>query len=151
MCRVIKNLPAHAGDIRDMSSIPGSGRFPPVRNDNRLQYSCLENSMVKRNLVGYRLWGQKCQTQLSTHTQSYQKKGFNIRVTFRNYSDHRCFQNGENFLHWGGLWLGGKKSLLCSSEGYIVMVIHLDFPLWISHIFMTSHCFRQEHVLVSKT
>ena len=29
----------------DPGSIPGSGRAPGVRNDNRLQYSCLENSM----------------------------------------------------------------------------------------------------------
>ena len=42
---VVKNLPANAGDTRDMSSIPGLERFPGVGNDNRLQYSCLENSM----------------------------------------------------------------------------------------------------------
>ena len=29
----------------DMSSIPGSGRFPGEGNGNSLQYSCLENSM----------------------------------------------------------------------------------------------------------
>ena len=29
----------------DPGSIPGSGRAPGVGNDNRLQYSCLENSM----------------------------------------------------------------------------------------------------------
>ena len=29
----------------DPSSIPGSGRFPRKRNDNPLQYSCLENPM----------------------------------------------------------------------------------------------------------
>ena len=28
MVLVVKNLPAEAGDIRDMSLIPGSGRFP---------------------------------------------------------------------------------------------------------------------------
>ena len=41
----LKNLPADAGDARDMSWIPGLGRFPGVGNDNPLQYSCLENSM----------------------------------------------------------------------------------------------------------
>ena len=40
-----KNLPANAGDARDMSSIPGSGRSPGGGNGNPLQYSCLENSM----------------------------------------------------------------------------------------------------------
>ena len=42
---VVKNLPANAGDTRDMGSIPGSGRSPGVGNGNLLQYPCLENSM----------------------------------------------------------------------------------------------------------
>ena len=42
---VVKNLPANAGDIRDMSSIPGLGRSPEVEYGNPLQYSCLENPM----------------------------------------------------------------------------------------------------------
>ena len=40
---VVKNLPANAGDIRDMGSIPGLGRSPGGRHGNPLQYSCLEN------------------------------------------------------------------------------------------------------------
>ena len=40
---VVKNLPANAGDIRDMSLIPGLGRFPGGELGNPLQYSCLEN------------------------------------------------------------------------------------------------------------
>ena len=42
---VVKNLPANAGDIRDMGSIPGSGRSPREGHGNPLQYSCLENPM----------------------------------------------------------------------------------------------------------
>ena len=42
---VVKNLPASAGDTRDMGSIPGSGRSLAVGNGNPLQYSCLENPM----------------------------------------------------------------------------------------------------------
>ena len=38
---VAKNPPAHAGDIRDMSSIPRSGRSPREGHGNPLQYSCL--------------------------------------------------------------------------------------------------------------
>ena len=41
---VVKNLPANAGDIRDMGSIPGSGRSPGGHG-SPLQHSCLENSM----------------------------------------------------------------------------------------------------------
>ena len=43
MALVVKNLPANAGDIRDLGSIPGSGRSPGGGHGNPLQYSCLEN------------------------------------------------------------------------------------------------------------
>ena len=45
MVLVVRNLPANAGDIRDMGSIPGSGRSPGGGHGNPLQYSCLENPM----------------------------------------------------------------------------------------------------------
>ena len=41
---MVKNLPANAGDMRDLGSIPGLGRSPGEGNGNPLQYSCLENS-----------------------------------------------------------------------------------------------------------
>ena len=44
---VVKNLPANAGDIRDMCSVPGSGISPGGGHGNPLQYSCLENPMVR--------------------------------------------------------------------------------------------------------
>ena len=44
---VVKNLPANAGDTRDVGMIPGLGRFPGVGNVNSLQCSCLENPMVR--------------------------------------------------------------------------------------------------------
>ena len=40
---VVKNLPANAGDIRDVGSIPGSGRSPGGGHGNLFQYSCLKN------------------------------------------------------------------------------------------------------------
>ena len=49
---MVKNLPANAGDIRDVGSIPGFGRSPGGGNSNPLQYSCLENPM-ERSLAGY--------------------------------------------------------------------------------------------------
>ena len=42
---MVKNLPAHAGDIRDTDLIPGSGRSPGERDGKPLQNSCLENPM----------------------------------------------------------------------------------------------------------
>ena len=43
MAQLVKNPPANAGDERDMSSIPGSGKSLGEENGNPLQYSCLEN------------------------------------------------------------------------------------------------------------
>ena len=40
---VVKNLPASAGDARDLGSFCGSGTFPGGGNGNPLQYSRLEN------------------------------------------------------------------------------------------------------------
>ena len=40
---MVKNLPASAGDVRDVGSIPGSGRSPGGGDDNSLQCSCLGN------------------------------------------------------------------------------------------------------------
>ena len=42
---VVKKPPANAEDIRDVGSIPGSGRFPGAEHDNPVQFSCLENPM----------------------------------------------------------------------------------------------------------
>ena len=42
---VVNNMPANAGDIRDIVLIPGLGRAPGGGNDNPLQYSYLENPM----------------------------------------------------------------------------------------------------------
>jgi len=42
--RLEKNMPANAGDIRDVGSILGSGRSPGIGNSNALQYSCLGSS-----------------------------------------------------------------------------------------------------------
>ena len=42
---VVKNPPVNAGNIRDVGSIPGLGRFPGGEHGNLLQYSCLENPM----------------------------------------------------------------------------------------------------------
>ena len=36
---------SNVGDIRDMSSVPGSGRSPGGAHGDPLQYSCLENPM----------------------------------------------------------------------------------------------------------
>ena len=64
---VVKNPSANAGEIRDVDSVPGLGTYPGGGHGNPLQYSCLENPMVRgawwatvqRSLVGYSPWGHK--------------------------------------------------------------------------------------------
>ena len=65
-----KNLPVNTGDrdVRDLGSIPGSGRSPGGGNDNPLQYSCLENPMA-RGVWWATVHGvTKSWTRLNTHT-----------------------------------------------------------------------------------
>ena len=61
---VVKSHPANAGDIRDLSSIPGLGSSPGWEHGNPLQYSCLENPMDRRawRSIVHRV--AKSQTQL---------------------------------------------------------------------------------------
>ena len=40
---MVKHPPACLGDIRDVGSIPGLGRFPGGGQGSSRQYSCLEN------------------------------------------------------------------------------------------------------------
>ena len=40
---MVKNPPANAEDVRDTSSIPGSGISPGEGHGNPFQYSCLKN------------------------------------------------------------------------------------------------------------
>ena len=47
MALEVKNLPANAGDVRDVGSIPGLRGSPGGGHGNPLQYSCLENPIVK--------------------------------------------------------------------------------------------------------
>ena len=42
---MVKNLPANAGDVGNMGSIPGLGRSSGAGNGNTLWYSCLETPM----------------------------------------------------------------------------------------------------------
>ena len=42
---VVKNMPANAGDIKDVGPIPGLGRSPGEVHGNPLQDSCPENPM----------------------------------------------------------------------------------------------------------
>jgi len=66
--RMVKNLPAKAGNARDTGLIPGLGMSPGVGNDIPLQYSCLENSMHRGAWWATVHGITKSRTWLSTHS-----------------------------------------------------------------------------------
>ena len=77
---MVQNLPANAGDARDMGLIPGLGIFSGEGNGNTLQYSCLENPMDRGNLASSSPWGHKesemtehvhARTHTHTHTHTH--------------------------------------------------------------------------------
>ena len=73
---MVKGLTANAEDVRDVGSIPGSGRSPGEGHGNPLQYSCLENpvdrgawpTMVHRVAKS---WTQMKLVHTHTHTSYY--------------------------------------------------------------------------------
>ena len=80
----IKSPPVSAGDIRDVGSIPGSGRSLRGGHGNLLRYPCLENPMDRGAWWATVLRVTKSQTQLKqlsmhvharththTHTHTY--------------------------------------------------------------------------------
>ena len=68
---VVRNLPANAGDVRDKSSIPGSGRCPGGEHGNPLQYSCLENSTDRGAWWATVHGAAKSRAWLSSHTRTH--------------------------------------------------------------------------------
>ena len=62
---MVKNLPAKAGDMGDVGSVPGSGRCPGGGHSNPFQYSCLDSPM-DREPGGLRLKGLSINAHINT-------------------------------------------------------------------------------------
>ena len=104
----VKNLPANAGDIRDMGSIPGSGRSAGGEHSNTLQYSCLENPRDKGAWRAPVHRGAKSRTQvkrLSMHRLELQRSRWSLpfspllacSTTSKHYAEKEYGKNcGEN-------------------------------------------------------
>ena len=60
-----------------------SGKTPEKGNDYIVQYSCLENSIDKRSLVGYSPWGHK---EVDTTEQII----LSLQVGFYNFAVRNC-------------------------------------------------------------
>ena len=85
VAQLVKNLPAKAGDTKDIGLIPGLGWSPGERNDHLFQYSCLENSMDRgvwqataTGVTMYQTWlsVHACvHTHTDTHTHTHTVPG----------------------------------------------------------------------------
>ena len=64
---MVKNLPADAGDARNMGLIPGLGRSPGEGNGNPPQYSCLENPTDRQAWWATALGSQRVKHELATN------------------------------------------------------------------------------------
>ena len=56
---MVKNPPASAGDVRDMGSIPGSGRYPGEGNGNPLQWNPMDRGASRLHSIGSQRVGHK--------------------------------------------------------------------------------------------
>ena len=78
---VVKNLPAKAGDLRDMDSIPELERSSGEGHSNPLRYSCLKNPMDRGAWQATVHRVPKSQTrlkQLSMHALNLVRKWINL-------------------------------------------------------------------------
>ena len=81
---VVRNVPASAGDVRDVGSIPRSRRSPREGHGNPLWYSCLEHPMDRGawRATAHRVAkSQKQRKQLSMCACSRQIKHKDIRIS----------------------------------------------------------------------
>ena len=87
---VAKNPPDNARDVRDMGSIPASGRSPAEGNGIPLQYYCWENSMDRG------AWRSPVHGVKELDTTEH------LNTTWRNISPNHRKWNFEINLHIGG-------------------------------------------------
>ena len=75
----VKNLPASAGDLRDM--VRSLGQEDPLEKEMATHSVFLPGeSHGQRSLAGYSLWGCKCQTQWSD--KAHVHTGRNLKVLY---------------------------------------------------------------------
>ena len=97
---MIKHPPANAGDLREVGSIPGSGRFPGREHGNPLQSSCLENPM-DRGAWGATVHGvAESQTQLKQLSKKARDINIQKMITTENRYYSQCKEdNGKGRVH----------------------------------------------------
>ena len=81
MTLVVKNLLSNAGDVRDVGSIPGSGRFPWRRAWQPTPVFLPGEAHGQRSLVGYSPWGHKELDTIKGAQHAHQRLGLSALTT----------------------------------------------------------------------
>ena len=120
MVPVVKNLPASAGDVRDVGSIPGSGRFPWRRKWQLTPVLFPGEPHGQRSLAGYSPWGRKASdtTERLTLSLSFSLRG-DTDLSLR--SPHL---GGDTVLPSGSPSLKAETELSLASPGLRGSHIH---------------------------
>ena len=140
LCKLYQVLvTAKAGDIRNVGSIPGSGRSPGGGHGEPLQYSCLENPMDRGAWWTIVHGVAKSQTRLtcrSTHPQfvcSFWPLWVKLLWTFRFGF---CVNRG---FYFSGVNARGALARSCGSCMFCVFKQPLNcFPEWLYHFVSIS-------------
>ena len=115
MVPVVKNLPANAGNARDASLIPGSGRFPWRRKWQPAPVFMPEKSHEQRSLVGYSPWGHK---ELDTTELLTEQQLSNKNQIYINDNSHQAMPSHTQWINkWGKIellwWTVTQNQGLC--------------------------------------
>ena len=98
---MVKNLPANAGDKRDVGLIPGSGKSPGGGQGNPLQCPCLESPMDRGTWWAKVHGVAKSQTQkkrFSPHTHRRIGLGTDTSEMVNRVTSGTCFRDTWGLL-----------------------------------------------------
>ena len=118
---VVKNPPANVGDVKDVGSIPGSGRSPEGGHSNPFQYSCLENPIDRGPWWATGHMVTKSQTrlkELNTRTHSHTHTYIWLLWELGDKeSACQCRRCGFNLWSWKIPWTRKSQSTLVFLPG----------------------------------
>ena len=125
---VVKNLPAHAGVMRDAGSVPESWRSPGGRNGNPLQCSCRGNPMDRgawQAMVHEPTWLKWLRMHVPRWLQEIPRSGRSSGGENGNPLQYPCQENPRERSLVGYSWWGHKESdttkqlTLCNSSVFL--------------------------------
>ena len=102
---MVKNLPANAGDIRDVGLIPGSGRSPGGAHGNPLQGSCLKTPMARGAWWATVHGAPQSKTRLKRHSMHAHLGGFGCPMQYAELPQPGikpmpCAMETPSLNHW---------------------------------------------------